>query len=106
MPEKSPRVITNARQAILVLGEGSLPAGVKYVADLFCIGENTVRMWLTPKRGIPPEAYSELAPRLRAKQCEFSDELFQQYPAVFKPKPPPAKKKNGGNPRSVSRAGK
>ena len=89
MPEKSPRVIYTASEAITALGDGDISAGVKFVANMFSIGENAVRNWCSPKRlGIPPEAYSKLAPRLRAKGLEFDDALFQQYPAVFKPKPP------------------
>jgi hypothetical protein len=95
-----PRVIYSASEAIHALG------GANFVAELFGIGPNAVRNWY--KRGLPPETYSKLAPRLRAAGHEFSDELFRQYPAVFKPKsplalkPPPEPKpkrrrrKNGG----------
>lgn len=95
MPEKSPRVIYSASEAITALGDGSMSAGVKYVAELFGIGPNAVRNWY--KRGLPPETYSKLAPRLRAAGCDFNDDLFQQYPVASAPKPPPAKKprKNG-----------
>lgn len=76
--DKSPRVISTAREAIHAVG------GVAFVAQMFGFGTNVVYNWF--ERGLPPETYSKLAPRLRELGCEFSDDLFQQYPAVFKAK--------------------
>lgn len=83
--EKRPRVIETATEAIHALG------GANFVAELFGIGPNAVRNWY--KRGLPPETYSKLAPRLLATGCEFSDDLFRQYPVVIKPA---KKRKDGG----------
>jgi hypothetical protein len=90
----SPRVVHTAAQAIDALG------GANYVADLLGFGANAVRNWY--RRGFPPEAYALLAPRLREAGCDFSDELFRQYPVATaprrppKPKPKPRRRKNGG----------
>lgn len=94
----APRVIYSASEAIHALG------GANFVAGLFGIGPNAVRNWY--RRGLPPETYAKLAPRLREAGHEFSDELFRQYPVANEPKPPPKPKpkartkprrrKNGG----------
>ena len=91
MPEKSPQVITTPAEAIGALG------GANFVAELLGIGPNAVRNWY--KRGLPPETYATLAPRLRKAGCEFNEEkLFQQYPVASEPKLPAKKprKANGG----------
>ena len=77
--QDAPRVIRTAYDAIEELG------GAEVVAELFGLGANAVRNWY--KRGLPPHTYLVLAPRLRARGHDFSDnDLFQQYRAKFKRK--------------------
>jgi hypothetical protein len=80
MPAK---VIQSAKQAIDALG------GANRVAELLGIGPNAVRNWY--KRGLPPEAYAQLAPRLRVAGFQFNDDLFRQYKLQ-----PPRKQADGG----------
>jgi hypothetical protein len=77
------RVNQRAKQAIDALG------GANQVAELLGIGPNAVRNWY--KRGLPRQAYAQLAPRLRLAGFQFSDDLFRQY----KPQPP-RKQADGG----------
>jgi hypothetical protein len=65
------REVRSARQAIDVLG------GVVRVATLCGVGRNAVSNWF--RRGIPPEAYHVLAPRLRRAGFEYPPSLFKQY---------------------------
>jgi hypothetical protein len=64
-------------EAIAALG------GVPAVAGLFGFSERRIYNWR--KRGFPPQAYKELAPRLRERGFRFDEaELFGQYEVVLR----------------------
>jgi len=63
-------IIATATEAINALG------GTNKVAAIFGISYRVVSNWHT--RGLPPDTYYEMAPRLTAQGCKFSPLLFAQ----------------------------
>lgn len=66
-------LIATATEAINALG------GTSKVAKLFGISYRVVSNWHS--RGLPPDTYAVLAPRLTACGCKFSPLLFAQKEA-------------------------
>ena len=62
--------IATATEAINALG------GTNKVAKLFGLSYRVVSNWHT--RGLPPDTYAVMAPRLTARGCTFSPLLFAQ----------------------------
>ena len=65
------RVVSNAREAIDVLG------GVVHVAKLCGVGRNAVSNWY--RRGFPPERHAMLGGLLEKAGYRFEPRLFKQY---------------------------
>jgi hypothetical protein len=63
-------IVATATEAINALG------GTNHVADIFGISYRVVSNWHT--RGLPPDTYYVMAPRLTALGCTFSPLLFAQ----------------------------
>jgi len=63
-------LVSSATEAINVLG------GTNKVAAIFGISYRVVSNWHT--RGLPPDTYYVMAPRLTARGCTFSPLLFAQ----------------------------